>query len=85
MKRIAVITNKPVNNTSDDLKEKEMEFIKKWKTEGILESFFIKSDKEGAILIFKDLEMEQVVKNIESLPFFPYMVKVEYENYDKVF
>ena len=62
-----------------------MAHIKSWKEEDILENFYIKSEKDGAKLIFKNIEMEQIVKNIENLPLFPYMEKVEYLNYDKVF
>lgn len=69
----------------DALKQKEMEYISQLKNSGVLENFYIKSDKDGAILIFKDLTMDQVVKNIESLPYFPYMVKVEYVSFDKIF
>jgi hypothetical protein len=89
MKRITVITTKiTANHTNVDfeaLKQKEMPFIKKWQEEGILESFFIKSDSNGAVLIFKDLDLEQVVKNVEGLPFFPYFEKVDYLEMNKIF
>lgn len=89
MQRIIAITTKITANHSDvdfeALKQKEMPFIKKWSDQGILENFFIRSDTNGAILIFKDLDMEQVVKNIENLPFFPYLEKVEYLALNKIF
>jgi len=89
MNRIIVITTKiTANHTNVDfeaLKQKEMPFIKKWNEQGVLENFFIKSDTNGAVLIFKDLDMEQVVKNMESLPFFPYLEKVDYLELNKIF
>ena len=89
MKRITVITTKITAQHTDvdfeALKQKEMPFIKKWSEQGILENFYIKSDTNVAVLIFKDLEMEQVVKNMESLPFFPYLEKVEYLELNKIF
>ena len=89
MKRIAVITIKTTSKHQDvdfeELKQKEMPFIKKWHEQGVLENFFIKSDTNGAVLIFKDLDMEQVVENMEGLPFFPYLEKVEYVALNKIF
>lgn len=89
MKRIAVITTKISSNYPDvdfeALKQKEIPFVMKWREEGIIESFFVRADTNGAILVFKDLEMGQVVKNIEGLPFFPYLEKVEYIDLNKVF
>jgi hypothetical protein len=89
MNRITVITTKITANHSDvdfeALKQKEMPFIKKWNDQGILESFFIKSDTNGAVLVFKDLSLDEVVKNMESLPFFPYLEKVEYLDLNKIF
>lgn len=69
----------------EELRQKEMAHMKSWKEEDILENFYIKAEKDGAKLIFKNIELEQVVKNIESLPLFPYMEKVEYLNFDKIF
>ena len=88
MKRITVLITMHFDNSNgnfEELRQKEMAHIKGWKEEDILENFYIKSEKDGAKLIFKNIEMEQVVKNIESLPLFPYMEKVEYLNFDKVF
>jgi hypothetical protein len=89
MKRIAVITTKITSKHQDvdfdALKEKEMPFIKKWKEDGVLEKFFIKADTNGALLIFKDLELEQVIKNMEALPFFPYLEKVDYLELNNMF
>ena len=89
MKRITVITTKITSKNPDvdfeALKQKEMPFIKKWSEDGVLENFYIKTDTNGAVLVFKGLEMEQVVKNMENLPFFPYLEKVEYLEINKIF
>lgn len=89
MKRIAVITTKNASNFPDidfeALKQKEIPMVMKWKEQGIIETFFVRVDTNGAMLIFKDVEMDQVVKNIESLPFFPYLEKVEYIDFNKIF
>ena len=89
MKRIAVITTKiSANHPNVDfeaLKQKEIPMVMKWKADGIIENFFVRVDTNGAMLIFQNVEMEQVVKNIESLPFFPYLEKVEYVDFNKIF
>jgi hypothetical protein len=88
MKRITVLITMHFDNSKgnfEELRQKEMAHIKSWKEEDILENFYIKSEKDGAKLIFKNVEMEQVVKKIENLPLFPFMEKVEYLNFDKIF
>lgn len=69
----------------ESLRQQEMAHIMSWKEAQILDSFCIKSEKDGAMIIFKDVEMEDVVKKVENLPLFAYMQKVEYLNFDKVF
>jgi len=69
----------------EELRQKEMAHVMHWKENNILDSFFIKTEKDGAMIIFKDIEMEDVVKKIEVLPFFPYMEEVKYLSYDKIF
>lgn len=89
MKRIAVITTKDASNYPDvdfeALKLKEIPLVMAWKEEGIIENFLVRTDTNGAMLFFKDVELEQVVHKIESLPFFPYLEKVEYIDLNKVF
>lgn len=68
-----------------ELPKKEMEFINRWKEEGILESFFIATSKKDAILIFKDNDEQKTKDLIEILPYFPYMQKIDYHILDKQF
>lgn len=88
MKRITVIITMHFDNSKgnfEELRKQEMAHIMQWKEAGILENFYIKSEKDGAMLIFKDTEMQEIVKNIEHLPLFPFMEKVEYLSFDKMF
>ncbi len=64
--------------STPELPKKEMEFVNLWRKEEILESFFISVTKVNAVLIFKSIDEPQVKKLIESLPYFPYMSKIEY-------
>jgi len=68
-----------------ELPKKEMEFVNKWKAENILESFFISVSKKDAVLIFQNIDEVKTKELIESLPYFPYMSKIEYHNLNKQF
>lgn len=68
-----------------ELPAKEMEFVNRWKEEGILENFFIAISKKDAVLIFKDVDEQKATRLIESLPYFPYMSKIDYHILDKHF
>lgn len=88
MSKIAVLITMHFDNSKGNfevLRQKEMTHVMSWKENEILDSFFIKSEKDGAMIIFKDVVMEDVIKKVEALPFFPYMEKVEYLSFDKVF
>lgn len=71
--------------SNHELPEKEMELINQWKKESILENFFISVSKKSAVLIFKDTDEPNSKKLIESLPYFPFMSKIEYHDLNKQF
>lgn len=71
--------------SNPELPKKEMEFVNHWKQENILESFFISVTKKDAVLIFINADERKTKELIESLPYFPYMAKIEYHNLDKQF
>lgn len=62
-----------------------MEYVNKWKEEGILENFFISVSKKVAVLIFKNIDESKTKELIEILPYFPYIQKIEYHILDKQF
>ena len=68
-----------------ELPKKEMEYVNKWKEEGILENFSISVSKKDAVLIFKNIDESKTRELIEILPYFPYMQKIEYHILDKQF
>jgi hypothetical protein len=67
------------------LPKKEMEFVHQWKDEGILESFFISVSKKDAVLVFMNIDENKTKNLIETLPYFPYMMSIEYHNLNKQF
>ena len=68
-----------------ELQKAEMEFVNKWKEEGILESFFISTDRTGAFLLFSGVDAGPAKELIGILPYFPYMARVHYFELDKQF
>ncbi len=90
MNRVMVLTTLSDNGieaikSNPELPKKEMEFVNRWKEENILESFFISVTKKGAVLIFQNIDESKTKELIESLPYFPYMTKIEYHNLNKQF
>ena len=71
--------------STPELPKKEMEYVNKWKEEGILENFFISVSKKDAVLIYKNIDESKTKELIEILPYFPYMQKIEYHILDKQF
>lgn len=71
--------------SNPELPKKEMEFVRRWKEENILESFYISVSKKDAVLIFQNIDEGKTKELIETLPYFPYIAKIEYHNLDKQF
>lgn len=71
--------------STPELPKKEMEFVNEWKENNILENFFISVSKKDAVLIFQHVDEAKTKELIESLPYFPYMAKIEYHNLNKQF
>ncbi len=71
--------------STPELPKKEMEFVNTWKEDNVLESFFISVTKKDAVLIFQNVDEATTKELIESLPYFPYMSKIEYHNLNKQF
>lgn len=62
----------------EELMSQEFAISTSWITEGVVEHRFIKENKTGSILIFKDIEESEVRRMISSLPMFSNFDKVEY-------
>ena len=83
MNRVQVILTLDMENIPSNFPEilkQEQEVVAKWKEQGILEHLFLRQAKNGAILIFKDVEEEQVKNLMEILPFFKLKQSIEYFN-----
>jgi len=59
--------------------------VAQWKAEGILEHLFLRQSKNGALLIFKNVDELKVKQLMETLPLYPLKKSVEYFNLIKQF
>jgi len=70
--------NLPAN--FQEILEHEKAVVAQWKAEGILEHLFLRQDRNGAVLIFKDLDEDAVKERMEQLPLMKIKKSVEYFN-----
>ena len=81
MNRIQAILTLDMDNLPSNFPEilkEEQEVVAKWKAEGVLEHLFLRQTKNGAVLIFKDVDEEKVKELMEQLPFFKIKKSIEY-------
>ena len=86
--RIQAILTIDTDNLPDNFQEiikHEQEVVAQWKAEGILESLFLRKGRNGAILIFKDVDEEKVKELMMTLPLYKLKKTVEYYNLMKQF
>jgi hypothetical protein len=81
MNRIQVILTLDMENLPANFQEilkEEQAVVAQWKADGILEHLFLRQSKNGAVLIFKDLDEEQVKSHMAHLPFSKIAKSIEY-------
>jgi muconolactone D-isomerase len=69
-----------MENLPDNFQEilqQEQEMVARWKAEGILEHLFLRQARNGAVLIFKDIDEQKVKELMEQLPFFKIKKSIE--------
>ena len=79
-KRTLVILTIDIDNLPSNFPEiiqKEREVVAAWKKAGYLYQLFLRQTKNGAILIFNDLETEKVMELMETLPLYPLKKSME--------
>jgi len=88
MNQVQVILTIDLDNLPDNFSEiliHEKEIIEKWKEEEILENLFLRPTKNGAILIFKNINEEEVKLKIKELPLYPLRKSIEFYSLIKQF
>jgi hypothetical protein len=81
MNRIQVILTIDTENLPSNFQEiikHEQEVVAKWKAEGVLENLFLRGGKNGAVLIFKDIDEARAKELMKTLPLYELKKSVEY-------
>ena len=74
---LTIDPNKLPENFQEILKE-EQAIVAAWKQEGILSHLFLRPQRNGEILQFKGLLMDEVENRMQSLPFYHIRTNIEY-------
>ena len=80
MNRILVILTLDMENLPANFQEilrHEREVVSQWKKDGVLEQLFLRQTKNGAVLIFKDIDEEKANQLMTTLPFYPLRKSME--------
>jgi hypothetical protein len=83
MNRVQVILTLDMEHLPSNFPEllkQEQEVVAVWKSEGYLEHLYLRQARNGAVLVFKDKEEEEVKALMETLPFYKIKKSVEYYN-----
>ncbi len=56
----------------------EQELLAQWKSEGLVEHLFLRPTKNGAVIIFKNIDENKAIELMESLPLYQFMKSIEY-------
>lgn len=80
MNRILVILTIETDNLPENfpqILQQEREVVAQWKQAGFLEQLFLRPTKNGAVLIFKDIDEEKATQLMTTLPFYPLRKSIE--------
>ena len=83
MNRIQAILTLDMENLPSNFPEilkHEQEIVANWKEQEILEHLYLRQAKNGAVLVFKNMDEERVKELMETLPFYKLKKSVEYFN-----
>ncbi len=88
MNRILAILTIHTDNLPTNFQEiiqHEQAVVAEWKEDGILDHLFLRDTRNGALLVFQNIDESEVKARMEKLPLFPLMKSVEYYNLMKQF
>jgi hypothetical protein len=78
-------------NTTDlpsnfpDIIKHEQEVLANWKRDGLVDHLFLRQTKNGAVIVFNDMDETKAKELMESLPLYQFVQSVEYLNLIKQF
>ena len=72
-----IATDNLPNNFQEIIKH-EQEVISAWKADGLIEHLFLRPTRNGAVIVFKDVDEARAKELMESLPMYQFVQSVEY-------
>ncbi len=69
------------DNLPDNFQEiikHEQEVISAWKADGLIEHLFLRPTRNGAVIVFKNVDDARAKELMESLPLYQFVLSVEY-------
>jgi muconolactone D-isomerase len=83
MNRIQAILTLDMDNIPSNFQEiliEEKKVVEQWKLKGILEHLYLRGSKNGAVLIFKNVNEDEAKSLMTELPLYQLRKSVEYLN-----
>ncbi len=80
MNRILVILTIDTDNLPANFQEiiqQERKVVAEWKAAGFLDQLFLRQTKNGAVLIFKDVDLDRVNQLMTELPLYQLKKSIE--------
>ncbi len=75
---IFTISTDDLPNNFQEILQHEQNVVADWKNSGILEHLFLRPTRNGAVLVFKDIDEQKAKEFMATLPLFPLMKLIEY-------
>lgn len=75
---IFTINTDQLPSNFQEIIEHEQAAVAQWKEAGILAHLFLRPTRNGAVLIFNDVDEPKARELMASLPLYPFMQSVEY-------
>ena len=76
----AIITVKPEVKIEDiaEIINHEREVLKEWTSLGYIHDLYLRQTRNGAVIMFKEMDEQKAREMVATLPLFPYLLSVEY-------
>ena len=76
----AIITIKSEVKIEDiaEIINHEREVLKEWTSLGYIHDLYLRQTRNGAVIMFKEIDEQKAREMVSTLPLFPYLLSVQY-------
>jgi len=76
----AILTIKEGYSVEDlaEVLKQEREAVAEWSKQGIIHDLYLRQTRNGAVILFKELDETKVRELVATLPLYPYLKSVDY-------